>query len=156
MSALRALQYVLWTMLALAILAPVLLATPVGGLGSLPLFGGEIFWAMMFFPILLPILILLLVATIIISSNDRTTDGVMDNKTRTAQPRPSGHHSQRVGQPVPDETLGIPPTEILRERYANGDISHEEYETRLQILLDTEGSDDLRDRIEWTDEQESR
>ncbi|MCU4751839.1 SHOCT domain-containing protein [Halobacteria archaeon AArc-curdl1] len=37
---------------------------------------------------------------------------------------------------------------MLKECYANGEITHEEYERRLQVLLDVDNSDELQRRLE--------
>ena len=164
MNAVETLQYVLGTILVLVIFAPLLLATPIGGMGSLPFFGGDAIWMVTFLPILLPVLILLFVATILlaqsedstsVTSNENMVSATPNTVVQPTQTRPARSQPQQTNTSTASEYDGTDPVEILRERYANGDITHEEYEMRLQVLLDADDTDELRERIEWASEQEA-
>ncbi|WP_267642530.1 SHOCT domain-containing protein [Haloarchaeobius amylolyticus] len=45
--------------------------------------------------------------------------------------------------------------ETLRERYAQGELSEEQFERKLEVLLDTETLEDARNRVERGSEPET-
>lgn len=130
------LRYLLLPLVGLVIVATIglafLLASPVGGMGSLPLLGfmGGIQLVTML-PLLVPFLLFTFVVLHIAAMLGYGTSST-DSTETTAQS--TVHDGDAV--------------EVLKQKYSAGDISHDEYERRLRVLLDTEDADDVLDRID--------
>lgn len=145
------LQYVIWALFGVVILSPMLIATPIGGFGSLPFFGTT---SLVFFlPVAMPILILLLIVTIVAGddSTEWPKDGALSDSFESKFDS-QGQTQPTDRSPIDTSYDGKDPIEILRDQYTNGEITHQEYERRLQLLLDADELDDLKERFEWMDE----
>ena len=126
---------------------PLLYAFPIAGVGSLPMVSDDrAFDLVMLTPVLLPIAIISAVGLIsfeyvIRGSSDggeSVASGVAD---RSGGVRTESDDSKWTASQSD-------PLEVLKESYANGEITHEEYERRLQVLLDVDNSDELQQRLE--------
>ena len=126
---------------------PLLYAFPIAGVGSLPMVSDDrAFDLVMLTPVLLPIAIISAVGLIsfeyvIRGSSDRgesVASGVADRSTGV---RTEGDESEWTASQSD-------PLEVLKESYATDEITHEEYERRLQVLLDVDSSDELQQRLE--------
>lgn len=147
MKAVEVLQIVLLGALGVVILLPMLALMPIGGFGSLPLLGPA---AVPFATVVIPLLMILFVATMFVGDDD-ADDGRSGRSTRDALPQ---SHAVSGDQQPTAEYDGKNPLEILQDRYASGELSHREYERRLQVLLDADDANELRARLDGLDDHD--
>lgn len=147
MKAVQVLQIVLLGALGVVILLPMLALMPIGGFGSLPFLGSA---AVPFTTVLAPLLVILLVATLFVTGGDA---GDVRSEWSTQDAPTQSQAASRELQPKA-EYDGKNPLEILQDRYASGELSHHEYERRLQVLLDADDADELRARLDGLDDHD--
>ncbi|MFD1644785.1 SHOCT domain-containing protein [Haloarchaeobius litoreus] len=107
------------------------------GAGLLGLFLGVPNWWLIFvigYAVVLPIVAILF--------DDDGDDDVLDETDRRMDDASTG----RTGDRVPDSKRDA--LETLRERYAQGELSEEQFEQKLEHLLETETLEDARARLE--------
>ncbi|WP_257298893.1 SHOCT domain-containing protein [Haloarchaeobius sp. FL176] len=111
------------------------------GAGLLGLFLGVPNWWLIFvigYTVVLPIV------AILFDEDDGTE--VLDETDRRTANTPNGRTDERV----PDSKRDA--LETLRQRYAQGELSEEQFENKLENLLETETLEDARARIDRTGE----
>ena len=148
MKSIEILQIGLFGVLGLMIVALIFAPLPIGGMGFVPVIG--VSWIVLM-PIM-PVVIILLAASFVLSGD---TEDVTHYSMEDSWPQ--SHQSQPHNQSVSDEPETAfdtrEPVEIIREQYENDEITHEEYEKRLSVLLDVDDEDELRERLEWVSKE---
>ena len=138
--------FVLMALIALPLLYTLSLAS---GWGFPFLSDDGAFRLVMTVPMLLPFVIMLFVFVMIVLAPDwadsepTSPDGFEPTSSNRFD---STHTTPETADPL----------DVLQETYVNGEITHEEYEQRLQLLLDVDSIDELQERFEERSASERR